>query len=42
MKMIKEAPRKSSYKKGTLYDTPKRRDKAIEYIEKYLQNDLLK
>ena len=35
MKMIKDAPKKSSYKKGTLYDEPKRRAKAIEYIEKH-------
>ena len=35
MKMIKDAPRKSSYKKGTLYDKSKRRNKAIEYIEEH-------
>ena len=34
MKMIKDAPTKTTYKKGTLYDKPKKRDKAIEYIEK--------
>ena len=35
MKMIKDSPQKSSYKKGTLYDKSKRRNKAIEYIEKH-------
>ena len=35
MKMIKDAPRKSSYKKGTLYDKSKRSNKALEYIEEH-------
>ena len=35
MKMIKDAPTKTAYKKGTLYDKPKKRDKAIEYIEEH-------
>ena len=35
MKMIKDTPTKTTYKKGTLYDKHKKRNKAIEFIEKH-------